>query len=369
MEYNEYRLDGVLCRIASFSVGRREAHAVLTVAYPGNARDEISRLSRAATTISEETGMCPAFMRWMLSDATNQASFIPDAVCARSIIQQSPLDGSHAAMLLLLEEEGDFQNIGCGLWKDSRGHLRMGDDDSVLPGDSASMTRYFLETLSETLLANGGTLADNCLRTWFFVRDIDNNYGGLVQARNKVFAAHGLTPDTHFIASTGIAGQSPMPRRLVAFNAFCDLSLLPGQTRYLSALSHLSNTYDYGVAFERATAVDYADRRHVYVSGTASIDARGEIVCPGDIIGQTDRMIENITVLLQEADCDWKDVAHILVYIRDIADYGVVKRLISKRFPNMPAAIVLAPVCRPGWLVETECMAIKAIQRPEYAPY
>ena len=31
------------------------------------------------------------------------------------------------------------------------------------------------------------------------------------------------------------------------------------------------------------------------------------------------------------------------------------------RFPNVPRMITLAPVCRPGWLVEMECMAVRKL--------
>jgi enamine deaminase RidA (YjgF/YER057c/UK114 family) len=47
------------------------------------------------------------------------------------------------------------------------------------------------------------------------------------------------------------------------------------------------------------------------------------------------------------------------VYLRDIADYAVVEDMMMKRFPEHPKLFVLAPVCRPGWLVEMECIAIR----------
>jgi hypothetical protein len=33
-----------------------------------------------------------------------------------------------------------------------------------------------------------------------------------------------------------------------------------------------------------------------------------------------------------------------------------------ERFPEHPKVFLLAPVCRPGWLVEMECMAVKQNQ-------
>jgi hypothetical protein len=59
----------------------------------------------------------------------------------------------------------------------------------------------------------------------------------------------------------------------------------------------------------------------------------------------------------------------MVVYLRDIADYGIVKELYEKRFHGKPYVIVHAPVCRPGWLIEMECMAIKKISSPEHAAF
>jgi hypothetical protein len=42
-----------------------------------------------------------------------------------------------------------------------------------------------------------------------------------------------------------------------------------------------------------------------------------------------------------------------------------VSELYRERFADKPYVIVHAPVCRPGWLVETECMAVKATEAPE----
>ena len=35
-----------------------------------------------------------------------------------------------------------------------------------------------------------------------------------------------------------------------------------------------------------------------------------------------------------------------------------VKKMFDERFPDIPRVITLAPVCRPTWLIEMECMAI-----------
>ena len=175
-----------------------------------------------------------------------------------------------------------------------------------------------------------------------------------------------MNPSSHYIASTGIQGQSADPKELVLMDTYAVKGLKREQIRFLHAKSHLNPTYEYNVTFERGVSVLYGDRRHVLISGTASINNKGEIVHPGDIRRQTQRMWENVEALLQEASCTFEDVAHMIVYLRDIADYSSVKALYDKRFPQTPKVFLLAPVCRPGWLIEMECMAIKEEKYPDY---
>ena len=137
------------------------------------------------------------------------------------------------------------------------------------------------------------------------------------------------------------------------------------QIHFLYAPTHLNRTSDYGVSFERGTCVDYPDRRQVFISGTASIDSKGQIVHAGDVVSQTHRMWENVEALLAEAECTYDDVLSMIVYLRDIADYQVVHALFDERFPDRPVVFVHAPVCRTGWLVEMECMAVKAMNQAD----
>jgi enamine deaminase RidA (YjgF/YER057c/UK114 family) len=86
---------------------------------------------------------------------------------------------------------------------------------------------------------------------------------------------------------------------------------------------------------------------------------------PKDITKPTHRMWENVEALLAEADCNFNDVAEMVVYLRDTADYDLVRDLYEERFHGKPYVIVHAAVCRPGWLVEMECMAVKKTDNPQ----
>ena len=76
-------------------------------------------------------------------------------------------------------------------------------------------------------------------------------------------------------------------------------------------------------------------------------------------------MWDNVEALLKEAECSYEDVGVMLVYLRDISDYELVKELYAERFPDKPCVIVHAPVCRSGWLIEMECMAVKKQNKTE----
>ena len=345
-----------------------EYHAILRVTNPLlTYAEQVECLLGAYGSLlgGELKGAIAVFKRFFLSDAANQANYLQalhaeHSDCALSVVEQPPLDGTKVAMWVYLQKGVQTKTLSNGIYEVSHGgyrHLWMAGACNQASNSEYQMRLLFNDYVMQ-LLENGCSLADNCIRTWLFVQNVDVNYAGVVKARNEVFVTQNLTDKTHFIASTGIAGRHANPKVFVQMDAYAVDGLQKEQIHYLYAPTHLNPTYEYGVSFERGTFVDYGDRRHVFISGTASINNKGEIMYPGDVRKQTERMWENVETLLKEADCGFEHVGHLLVYLRDIADYTVVKDMFDKRFPNIPKVFLLAPVCRPGWLVEMECMAI-----------
>ena len=317
---------------------------------------------------SEGQGYSPVFIRYFLSDAANQADCLNtypynDHHCATSMIEQPPLDGSKVAMWVQLMKDVQIRKTSSSLWevqKDGYRHLWL-DNSFRRGGDPESQMNSILRGYISALEENGCSLSEDCIRTWIYVQNIDVNYAGIVKARRETFDREGLTKDTHYIASTAIAGRNAFSDSLVVMDAYAVAGLGKGCIRHLYGYTHLNPTYEYGVTFERGTAVDYPDRRQVFISGTASIDNKGQIVHPGDARRQTGRLLENVSVLLKEAECGFDDVMSMIIYLRDIADHKAVREIFEERFPGMPKIYLWAPVCRPGWLVEMECIALKEI--------
>lgn len=236
-------------------------------------------------------------------------------------------------------------------------------------GHSYEQTRSIFEQYLDYLASHDMTLADHVLRTWFFVQNVDTNYAGLVKARNEIFETQGLTQDTHYIASTGIEGSYAIAPVTATMDAYAVSGIQAQQIRQLSAPQHMSPTHRYGVAFERATSVSYQDRSHIFISGTASIDAVGETIHQGDVIKQLERATINIEALLKPENASLHDLKVFLVYLRDPNDYPAIDKQLRQQFPETPFEIVTAAVCRPGWLIEIEGLAIISHQAPHLPPY
>lgn len=225
-------------------------------------------------------------------------------------------------------------------------------------------THDALARYDSDLRTHGMSWPTNVLRTWLFVHNIGANYAGVVDARREFYQTRGLTPQTHFIASTGVEGDGIDPSALLTFDAYAIRGVRQDQIAYLSAPDHLRPSHLYGVTFERGVAVAYRDRRHVMISGTASIDPQGRIVHPGDVARQTDRTMDNVEALLRTAGAELGDLGVLVAYVRDGADQAFVTQRLRDRCGPVPLAVVVTPICRPGWLVEVEGTTVVPADEP-----
>jgi enamine deaminase RidA (YjgF/YER057c/UK114 family) len=389
MEYRQFRFADVRFTVdASLfrtGTGAAECSLVFTPIGYQPVAEQIRNLEIAYERALAELGFSrdSAFVRrFFTSDLVNQRSVLDASplvqpaegdCCAISLIRQPPLPDGKVAMIAYHIEGIDRQVSGSPthvvLNRPDYTHLFLTQICAPDVESSYDQTAAMFAEADTQLARHGMSLETDTQRTWLYVQNVDANYMGMVRARREHFARHGLTADTHYIASTGIEGTYSDPRVKVLMDLQAIGGLKEGQVHYVEARTHLNPTHEYGVTFERGTAIDYGDRRHVFISGTASIDNRGEILHPGDVGGQFERVFENIGALLGNAGASLADMTYLLVYVRDPADYGLVRERLDQQFAGVPRLIVAGPVCRPGWLVEAECRAIVPAQHPEFAPF
>lgn len=367
--------------------GTIEYHIVLCPTKIADIQTQIKWLYQAYIKVMKLTDLdlnTSIFQRFFCSDIVNQAN----------IIEKSPffMDSLNnpSCISLICQPPGPYSKIS--LWayhikdRGKRHNKRQQSNSLILKRDKLihywssgitssdfespyEQTLSILEKYNTFLNTNGMSLKDNVIRTWFFIQNIDINYKRFVIARREFFEKYGLTKDTHYISSTGVEGSSKDISAKVMMDAYAISGIQQKQIKYLSAPEYLSPTYIYGVTFERGTSISYNDRRHIIISGTASIDNKGNILYPGDVLKQLDRTLENIEALLGNVDASLKNMAIFIVYVRDPSDYSDVLKRMKQRFRNAPIIMAYAPICRPGWLVEVEGIAIIPQNAPDMPLY
>ncbi len=130
----------------------------------------------------------------------------------------------------------------------------------------------------------------------------------------------------------------------------------------------LNEAYDYEKpsAFSRGLKIEISHPATlIYISGTASVDEKGETVHVDDFKSQTMRTFQNITALLESAGASWKDVVKTIVFLKDIKrDYDEFNEIRCKFYEEQglssyPASTcVQALLCRDDLLVEIEAQAM-----------
>jgi enamine deaminase RidA (YjgF/YER057c/UK114 family) len=142
-------------------------------------------------------------------------------------------------------------------------------------------------------------------------------------------------------------------------------SPLPKQAISAPSVLNEAYTYDRPSSFTRALSFPIGDVTVLLVSGTASVDERGETIHVGDFRAQCWRTYRNIATLLASAGMSWRDVVRATCYLRDIErdyqDFNEVRTAFFRwlGLEPLPASTgIQARLCRDDLLVEIEAIAV-----------
>lgn len=155
--------------------------------------EQLQNLLRVYVTVVKEelsNDATAVFRRYFLSDAANQTDSVMEwecesAFCPLSIVQQPPLNGTKIAMWTYLQTGMSVQTYDSGLLEASHNGYRhlWGGGAFNKAANSEYQTRLLLNDYVMQLMGQRCTLASHCVRTWFFVQNVDVN---------KVAVAHGV---------------------------------------------------------------------------------------------------------------------------------------------------------------------------------
>jgi enamine deaminase RidA (YjgF/YER057c/UK114 family) len=145
----------------------------------------------------------------------------------------------------------------------------------------------------------------------------------------------------------------------------------PVTKRAITNHNVLNEAYAYGSAFSRGMRIDLKGLTILLISGTASIDEKGNTVHVGDLRAQLRRTFDNITGLLASEGATWHDIVRTTCYLRDIErDYKEFNEERAAFYKEqgldpLPASTgIQAILCRPDLLIEIEAIAMFRTESP-----
>lgn len=104
----------------------------------------------------------------------------------------------------------------------------------------------------------------------------------------------------------------------------------------------------------------------VFVSGQIPLDpGTGEVV-PGDIDAQTERVLNNISAVLDAAGSSLEDVVKTTVYLKDMADFPKFNECYERFFSRNPPARATVEVSRlpRDVRIEIDAVAVLSLREP-----
>lgn len=110
-----------------------------------------------------------------------------------------------------------------------------------------------------------------------------------------------------------------------------------------------------------STAIVAPPGRTIYVSGLTSRDRNGHIVGEGDIVAQTEQVLENLKAALEAGGATLDDVVKVTVFVTDMTHFDAI-HAVRRRYFNEPypasSMVQVSGLVDPRLMIEIEAVAV-----------
>ena len=98
----------------------------------------------------------------------------------------------------------------------------------------------------------------------------------------------------------------------------------------------------------------------MFASGQVAIDPATQQVVAGDVSVQTDRVLKNVSAILQASGSSLDQVVRCTVFLKNMGDFGPMNEVYGKYFKQAPPARSTVEVARlpKDVLVEIDAIAL-----------
>jgi 2-iminobutanoate/2-iminopropanoate deaminase len=76
----------------------------------------------------------------------------------------------------------------------------------------------------------------------------------------------------------------------------------------------------------------------LFTAGQAALDPATGTLVEGGIAAETERVMANLTAVLDAAGCSWGDVVKTTVFLVDVGDFGIVNGIYGRFVSDPPPA-------------------------------
>jgi enamine deaminase RidA (YjgF/YER057c/UK114 family) len=127
------------------------------------------------------------------------------------------------------------------------------------------------------------------------------------------------------------------------------------------------------VGYNHAVAVSGGTT--VYIAGQVAMDAEGDIVAPGDIVGQFERALGNLELAVQASGGHLTDIVKLNLYVTDVGGYWAEAKAIGEVYrahfgTYYPAMTLLgvSELFHPEIMIEMDAVAVIATDTNHSTP-
>ncbi len=217
----------------------------------------------------------------------------------------------------------------------------------LVQGDIVAQTERVMENLKAVLDAAGATF-DDVLKAGIFVADLAD-FAKVNETYGKYFPQ--APPARATVQVAALPRSARIEIELVALSRRA-----PASVASLAPVESAQAPKAIG-PYSQAIAVNA--RSLLFASGQIPIDPVSGQLVQGDIVAQTERVMENLRAVLEGGGAGFDKVVKTTIYLADLADFAKVNETYGKYFQKSPparATVQVAAVPRSA-RVEIECIA------------
>jgi enamine deaminase RidA (YjgF/YER057c/UK114 family) len=219
--------------------------------------------------------------------------------------------------------------------------------------------------LFQSCLKNVGFKANCITRTWFYLNDIAENYKEFNALRREFFNELGIdySDESNYLpASTCIEGKG-------AVSQYCSMNFYCTDTESEVEIRRIYNreqneangsTYLFKPTFSRAVSLTYSNFIEMQISGTASINEKGESVFLNNPYEQIKKTLKNVNNLLRSEGMNFGDIVFSTCFFKDAAYFTFFQSILEEmKLDQFPFVCVVSNICREDLLFEIDAIAAK----------